>query len=357
MISEKKGNAIHGILLIALFSLSAFYIADFKWVKDLSLSPMIVGIVLGMIYANSLRNYIPQTWVPGIKFCTKEILRIGIILYGFRLTVQQVLNIGMPAFCVDIIVICVTIGLGVLFGKLLKMDRQTALMTSTGSAICGAAAVLGAEPVVKCAPHKTAVAVTTVVIFGTLSMFLYPIAYRSGIINLNPSQMAVYTGSTLHEVAHVVGASNAMDPTGSLGLADNATITKMIRVMLLAPVLIVMSFVLSYLERRNEAKHGGAQQKTKRKITIPWFAFGFIGIIILNSLLAWCGLIPNDILNSCRAGINSFDTFLLTMAMTALGTETSFDKFKKAGAKPFLLALMLYVWLVVGGYCLVKFLV
>lgn len=352
MMSEKRGNVLHGILLIALFSMSAFYIAGFGWVKDLSLSPLIVGIILGMLYANSLRNYIPETWVPGIKFCTKQILRTGIVLYGFRITLQQVFDIGLPATLVDVIVIAVTIGLGVLLGRLLKMDGDTALMTSTGSAICGAAAVLGAEPIVKCEPHKTAVAVSTVVIFGTLSMFLYPIVYRSGILALTPQQMAVYTGSTLHEVAHVVGAGNAMDATGALHLADQATITKMIRVMFLAPVLVIMGVVLSRVRSRKEGAQGG-----KGKITIPWFAFGFIGIILLNSLIEGCSFIPQTGWATCTAGINSIDTFLLTMAMTALGAETSLAKFKQAGAKPFLLASLLYVWLTVGGYFLVKWLV
>ena len=351
-ISEKRGNVLHGILLIALFSLSACYIAEFEWVKNMSLSPLIVGIILGMLYANSLRNFIPDTWVPGIKFCTKQILRTGIVFYGFRLTLQQVFDVGLSAFMVDVIIICGTIGLGVLLGKILKMDSDTALMTSTGSAICGAAAVLGAEPVVKCEAHKTAVAVSTVVIFGTLSMFLYPIIYRSGIVNLSPEQMAIYTGSTLHEVAHVVGAGNAMDASGALHIADQATITKMIRVMLLAPVLVVMSIVLSRLR----AKHN--PQKTGRgKITIPWFAFGFIGIIILNSVLGECSFIPKEGLKECIAGINGLDTFLLTMAMTALGTDTSIEKFKQAGAKPFYLASLLYIWLVVGGYWLVKLIV
>ena len=239
MISEQKAAVSHGVLLIALFSFSAFYISEFQWVKDLSLSPLIVGIILGMLYANSLRNYIPDTWVPGIKFCTKQILRTGIVLYGFRLTFQQVLEIGLPAIIIDVIVIGITLLLGVIAGRLLKMDEKTTVMVSTGSAICGAAAVLGAEPVVKCAPHKTAIAVSTVVIFGTLSMFLYPILYRAGILDLSLQEMAIYTGSTLHEVAHVVGAGNAMDPEGALHLADQATITKMIRVMMLAPVLLI----------------------------------------------------------------------------------------------------------------------
>lgn len=351
MFKENRSDVLHGILLIVLFSFSAFYIADFEFVKRLSFSPLIVGIILGMLYANSLRNKLPQTWVPGIKFCTKEVLRTGIVLYGFKLTFQQVMEIGLPAIVADVLIIAGTIFLGLLFGKLLKIDRETALMTSTGSAICGAAAVLGAEPVVKCAPHKTAVAVSTVVIFGTLSMFLYPILYRSGILGLDDQAMAIFTGSTLHEVAHVVGAGNAMDAAGG-HVADAATITKMIRVMMLAPVLVIMSLCLA---RTAGKVKGGTSEKSK--ITIPWFAFGFLAVIGVNSLLQAAPFIPASVLNPTIGFINNLDTFLLTMAMTALGAETSFDKFKQAGAKPFVLAALLYVWLLVGGYLIAKYLV
>lgn len=351
-LTNSRAGVGHGILLIALFSFSAFYISDYQWVKDLSLSPLIVGIILGMLYANSLRNHLPSTWVPGIKFCTKQILRTGIVLYGFRLTFQQVSEIGLPAILVDTIIIIGTIALGLLFGRLLKMDEKTTLMVSTGSAICGAAAVLGAEPVVKCAPHKTAIAVSTVVIFGTISMFLYPILFRSGILDLDTRQMAVYTGSTLHEVAHVVGAGNAMDLDGALQLADIATITKMIRVMMLAPLLLIMSYILA-LTGHNPSEVG--ENAGKSKITIPWFAFGFLLVIAINSFLQ--SFVDQDILTPCINAINSFDTFLLTMAMTALGAETSFDKFKQAGAKPFYLAGALFLWLVVGGYFICKWLV
>ncbi len=348
-----RGNTLHGILLIALFSFSAFYIAEIPLVKTLSFSPLIVGIILGMLYANSLRNRLPETWVPGIKFCTKQVLRWGIILYGFRLTLTQVAAVGLPAVIIDTIIVGGTIFIGLGLGKLLKIDKDTALMTSTGSAICGAAAVLGAEPVVRCEGHKTAIAVSTVVIFGTISMFLYPILYRAGVLDgLSNTEVAIYTGSTLHEVAHVAGAGNAMDPTDALGIAGTATITKMIRVMLLAPVLVIMSFALAGRRRVNAG--GGV---SKSKITIPWFAFGFIGVICLNSLLQYlCGVdtVKEIPLNST---IEYIDTFMLTMAMTALGTDTSLDKFKQAGAKPFVLAFGLYIWLVLGGYFLVKYLV
>ena len=333
MFSEKRGNVLHGILLIALFSRAAFYLADTQIARDLSFSPLILGILLGMLYANSLRNHLPETWVPGILFCSKQLLRTGIVLYGFRLTFQSVVAIGAPAIAIDAVVVVGTLLLGVLLGRLLKMDSDLALLTSTGSAICGAAAVLGAEPVVKAEPHKTAVAVSTVVIFGTISMFLYPALWRAGIFDLTPEQMGLYTGATLHEVAHVVGAGNAMSPE----IADSAIIVKMIRVMMLAPVLLAMGLLLA---RRTKGGTG------RTKIAIPWFAFGFLAVIGFNSF----DLLPAMAVD----GINSFDTFLLTMAMTALGAETSFEKFKRAGLKPFALAGLLYLWLLGGGYLLAK---
>ena len=294
---------LHGVLLIALFACAAFYIGGMDWVKALSFSPMVVGIIIGMLYANSLRNNLPDTWVPGIKFCSKRILRTGIILYGFKLTFQDVMAVGFSAIVMDAIIVCGTIGLGILVGKLLKIDRSIALLTACGSAICGAAAVLGVDGAFRPKPYKTAVAVATVVIFGTLSMFLYPILYRAGIFDLSPDMMGLFT------------------------------------------VLLVIAWTVA----RDVAKRDCLENTdtNKPKISIPWFAILFLVVIGFNSL----GLLPVSIVD----WINQLDTFLLTMAMAALGAETSFDKFKKAGIKPFLLAAILYCWLIGGGYCLVKF--
>ena len=339
MLSEKRSSMLHGVLLITLFSCAAFYIGDMDFVKSLSLSPMIVGIVLGMLYANSLRNNLPDTWVPGIQFCSKRVLRFGIILYGFRLTFQNVLDVGLPAILIDAIVVTLTICGGVLVGKLLKMDKDIALLASVGSGICGAAAVLGAESAIKAKPYKTAVAVSTVVIFGTLAMFVYPVLYRNGVFDLNPQQMGIYTGSTVHEVAHVVGAGNAMGPE----VSNSAIIVKMIRVMMLVPVLLIISFFMM----RAAMKSG--EGSSRGKINMPWFAILFLVVIAFNSF----DLLPAGLVDF----INTFDTFLLTMAMTALGAETSIDKFRKAGFKPFVLAFILFIWLMGGGYCLAKYVV
>ncbi len=335
--TEKRISMMHGILLIALFACAAFYIGEAQFLKNISFSPMIIGIILGMLYANSLRNNLPETWVPGIQFCSKKILRLGIILYGFRLTFQDIVNVGVSGIVIDTIVVVVTILGGIWIGRLLKMDRETALLTSIGSGICGAAAVLGAESTIRTQPYKTAVAVATVVIFGTISMFLYPVAYRSGWLDLSPQEMGIYAGSTLHEVAHAVGAGNAMGTE----ISDVSVIVKMIRVMLLVPVLLILGFWVA----RRQKKDVNANAE-KGKVSIPWFAIGFLAVIGFNSF----NLLPAVFVDA----INYVDTFLLTMAMAALGAETSIDKFKKAGAKPFILAFCLDLWLIGGGYILSK---
>lgn len=339
MFTEKRSSMLHGVLLIGLFSCAAFYIGSAQIFTELSFSPMIIGIILGMLYANSLRNNLPETWVPGIQFCSKKLLRLGIILYGFRLTFMDVVAVGLPGIIIDVVVVTVTIIGGYWLGKALKMDRDIALLTSIGSGICGAAAVLGAESTIQTKPYKTAVAVATVVIFGTISMFLYPIAYRAGILNLSPEEMGIYAGATLHEVAHAVGAGNAMGPE----ISDVAVIVKMIRVMLLVPVLLVLGYWVAI----SAVKQGVTGTAAKGKVAVPWFALGFLAVIGFNSF----GLLPQSAVDV----INYIDTFLLTMAMVALGAETSIDKFKKAGAKPFILAFLLYIWLIAGGWALAKY--
>lgn len=327
-----------GFLLVALFSLLAVYISKLPFMKTVSLSPLIIGIILGMIYGNTFRHQLPGTWVSGILFCSKQLLRTAIIFYGFRLTFQHIVAVGPSAIIVDVIMVCSVLIIGYFTGRILKLDPHISTLTTAGSAICGAAAVLGTEPVLKSKPHKTAIAVSTVVIFGTISMFLYPFLYNIGWLDLDTQQMGVYIGSTIHEVAHVVGAGNALN---NVEIAESAVIVKMIRVILLAPFLLILSLLVGRKNRRN-----GIVENKKSKITIPWFAFGFLLVIGFNSI----NLLPQGVVN----GINFADDFALTMAMTALGVETNFKKFKDSGLKPFILALVLFLWLVFGGYWVVK---
>jgi uncharacterized integral membrane protein (TIGR00698 family) len=330
-------NSLNGILFVVLFSVAAVQIASIGIVKQLGFSPLIIGILIGMVYANTLRSHSPKEWGPGITFCAKTVLRTAVVLYGFRVTFQQIGSVGIQGLTLSVIIVATTFSLGALIGqKVFGLDRDTALLTAAGSSVCGAAAVLATEPVLKAEAYKSSIAVSTVVLFGTTSMFLYPILFRTGIIPFDQTSFGLYTGSTIHEVAQVVGAAAAVGPEAT----RVAVIVKMTRVMLLAPLLLILGIILSASAAGKKNGSGGI------KIVIPWFAVLFIVASGVNST----GILSSGIVS----GISVFDTFLLTMAMTALGLETSAKKFKQAGLKPFLLALVLYVWLVVGGYFITK---
>lgn len=325
-----KNTAFYkGFFLVVLFAAIATYIAEWDVLKSIGISPLIVGIVLGMVFGNTLRSKLPTDWSPGIIYNTKIILRVAIIFYGFRITFQQIAAVGIEGLLADVIMLSTTFLLGSIVGiRWLKMDKETTFMCSSGAAICGAAAVLATEPVVKAESHKTSVSVATVVVFGTIAMFLYPILYKAGLFGFDTKQMGIFIGASVHEVAHVVGAGNAISPE----TADVGIIVKMARVMLLVPLLMALSF---YLGRKGN-------DSGKAKIQIPWFAVGFIAVAAFNSF----DFLPRQVVHT----INVADTFLLTMAMTALGMETTVAKFKAVGGKPFLLAFILFIWLIGAGW-------
>jgi uncharacterized integral membrane protein (TIGR00698 family) len=334
---ENRGNTLSGILFVALFSMAAMFIADYPFFKNLAISPLIIGIIIGVFYANTLRSKLPPEWVPGILFSTKTLLRVAIIFYGFRLTFQNIAEVGLHGILISAIMVITTFIIGYLVGtKIFKFDKETTILISVGSSICGAAAILATEPVLKSKPYKSVIAVSTVVIFGTVSMFLYPIFYNAGYIPFGNTEMGLFIGGTIHEVAHVVGAGNAINDS----VATTAVIVKMIRVMMIAPFLIILSIWLVRTSKK-------ISNKAKTKITIPWFAVLFIVVAGFNSL----NIIPQNIISD----INSVDTFLLTMAMTALGMETNVKKFAGVGLKPIYIASILYIWLIVGGYFITKF--
>ena len=330
-----------GIVIVLIISVFVTFLSEFSFFKDLAISPLIIGILFGMLYANSIKKYFPQSFDKGVAFCTKTLLRTGIVLYGFRLTFQNLEEVGFSGVFTAFLIVSSTFIIGYLFGtKVLKLDREITILTSAGSAICGAAAVLATESVLKSPAYKSAIAVSTVVVFGTIAMFLYPFLFKLGILNLSDSNMGIYIGATLHEVAHAVGAGEALGEN----VSSNAVIVKMIRVMMLAPFLIILSIWLLKTAVNSTIDN----KDTKAKIIIPWFALMFIVVVAFNSF----DLLSLQIVES----INYLDSFILTVAMTALGMQTSFDKFKNVGLKPIYLASVLFLWLIFAGYFIVSFL-
>lgn len=321
---------VPGLALTAALTGAALWAGSFTAIAGAGFSALTLAILFGMVVGNTVY---PKIWQPcdgGVIFAKQHLLRLGIILYGFRLTFAQIADVGVSGILIDVLTLSSTFFIACFLGqKVFGLDKHTSWLIGAGSSICGAAAVLASEPVVKAEASKVTVAVATVVIFGTIAIFLYPAMYPLLAHWFTPETYGIYMGSTMHEVAQVVAAGHAVSPD-----AENAAvIAKMLRVMMLAPFLL---FLAARVKQLTPAGNG-----EKSKITIPWFAIMFILVAVFNSF----HLLPKAVVDM----LVTLDTVLLAMAMAALGVTTHVSALKKAGAKPLLMALMLFVWLIVGG--------
>lgn len=306
--------------------------------RIVGLSSLTLAILLGMVLGNTIYPNFYDQLSAGVGFAKGQILRLAIIFYGFKLTLTQVASVGMPAVMTDALVLTSTFLLTYWLGtKWLKVDKQTTLLIGSGASICGAAAVIAAEPVVKAEAHKVTIAVATVVVFGTIAMLLYPFLYQLGWLQpwLNAQQYGIYTGSTIHEVAQVVVAGNAV----STEVGNTAVVTKMIRVMMLAPFLLILSFALTKTSSDNGEKPSFINRV--QQVKVPWFAFIFILVVVLHT---WIPMTA-----SFEQSMVMLDDVLLTMAMFALGLTTHMSAIKQAGVKPLILGAIMFTWLIVGG--------
>lgn len=322
-----------GLFLSGFIALVAIWGSQFSSIHELGISALTIAIVFGILIGNTVFPAISEQCAAGVDFSKNTLLRLGIILFGFKVSFQQITEVGWHGLAIAITVVISTLFIAYQLGtKLFKLDRQTAILIGAGSAICGAAAIIATEPVIRAQSHKVTIAIATVVIFGTLSMLLYPLLYPY--LELTEHSYGVFAGATIHEVAQAVAAGHSVSDVAE----STAVIEKMLRVMLLAPFLLILSLLEQRRAKQLNLDKKGAQ---KQAITIPWFAFLFIIVSGINSL----HIIPATLTKQ----LVYLDTILLTMAMAALGLRTHIGAVRQAGSKPLLLAASLFCFLLVGG--------
>lgn len=314
-----------GLLISGALAAFAMALGRIGWLQDHGFSALTLAIVLGMLVGNTVYPRVASMSGAGVNFSKQNLLRLGVVLYGLRLTVQDIGHVGLAGVATDALVLGSTFALACVIGiRWLGMDRKTAMLIGAGSSICGAAAVMAAEPVVKARAEQVTVAVATVVVFGTIAIFLYPLLFELNrqwqLVPGGTDGFGIYVGSTIHEVAQVVAAARSVGPHA----ADTAVIAKMVRVMMLAPFLIMLSAWLARDDARRTVRMTSvpvANEHTARleapikpKLAVPWFAFAFVGVVLFNSL----NLLPPSVV----AVTTEVDTILLAMAMAALGLAT-----------------------------------
>ncbi|MGY0693485.1 YeiH family protein [Virgibacillus sp. FSP13] len=275
------------------------------------------AIIIAVIYRQFF-GY-PEAIRAGIAFSSKRLLRAAIILYGLKLNIDTVLHDGLGLLVRDAGVIIFAICLTIWLAKILKANKMISLLLGVGTGVCGAAAIAAVAPIVKSKDEDTAIGVGIIALMGTIFAIGYTILRP--FLPLSAIDYGVWSGSSLHEVAHVALAAA---PGGEDALAI-ALLAKLGRVFLLVP----LCFIFIYIMKR---KNKGTEQ-TDAKIEFPWFLVGFIILSILGSYVFGHSIpVSDDVMNV----VFSITTWLLTAAMVGLGLNVSLKDLRTKALKPLL---------------------
>jgi uncharacterized integral membrane protein (TIGR00698 family) len=284
-----------------------------------TVSPLLIAIVLGAVVANVVD--LPQRVRPGLTFSAKRLLRVGIALLGLQLLLADVLGLGWKVIVVVVAVVALGISGTMFLGGLLGLTWTQRVLIACGFSICGAAAVAAVDGVVDAKEEEVLTAVALVVIFGTLMIPAVPLL--SQLLGLSDEVAGVWAGGSIHEVAQVVAAGGVIGGA-ALGVA---AVTKLARVLMLAPVIAILGV------RRRMTETGA---DAHRPPLVPLFVAAFLVCVAVRAT----GLVPAVVLDVASV----VQTALLTAAMFALGAGVHVATIRKVGARPFVLAAVSTVW-------------
>lgn len=312
---------VPGLALCLVVGMAASFVSEHYG------GPVILyALLMGMAF-----NYLSAEGrcVAGIQFSAKSVLRFGIALLGARITVEQLMSLGITPIVIVLVAVPATILFGFFAGRWLKLGRSQSILTGASVGVCGASAALAVAAVLpqhKAAEKNLIFTVICVTALSTVAMVAYPLIVTA--FELDPAASGVFLGATIHDVAQVVGAGYMMSDE----IGDIATFTKLLRVSMLVPVVLVISLIASHWGKvGKESKPTG--------FPLPGFLVAFILIVSLNS----GGLIIPEV----SIFMVEMSRWCLVVAMVALGMKSSFKELAAMGWRPMILMVAETVFLAV----------
>lgn len=329
---QNKLFFIQGMGLTLFIAILAKYLGQFPFLNIMG--QLVIAILIGIVWRAILG--VPKNTSVGTNFSSKKLLRLGIILLGMRLNLVDILQAGPKVFTIAVINIIFT--LFVVYGltRLFKVEKRLGILTACGTAICGAAAVVAIAPQIKAKDDETAIGAATVAILGTIFTLIYTILYP--ILGLSARGYGIFSGATLHEIAHVIAAA----APGGRDAVDIAVIVKLTRVALLVPVAIIIGL---WTKRANHSLVEKNNKTSWKAIPIPWFILGFLAMSAFNSL----GILSVSFANH----VVFIAYMLIAMAMAGLGLNVDVITFRRLGLKSFGASFIGSILLSILGYVLV----
>lgn len=280
-----------------------------------AMSPLIWAILIGATLANVTR--LPATLLPGVAFSAKNLLRLAVGLLGIRLGLSQIAEVGPKGIAVVLVAVAATFGFTRWLSHRFGLPKSLGTVLAAGTSICGAAAVVAVAGVIDSKEEETAVGVGAVTALGTIVMLSYPLIGHA--LGMSTDAFGVWAGASIHEVAQVVAAGFSFGATDGSAV-ETATIVKLGRVLMLAPIAVMLS--LSF----RKTKSAGSAKVSP----VPWFIALFLVMVAVRSL----GVLPANAVDT----LVTADTMLLAVAMAGLGLDLRWSKIRAAGVRPLVVA-------------------
>lgn len=284
-----------------------------------ALNPVVLALAIGMAARSVLGASPPLT--PGIAFAVRPLLRAAIVLLGLSVTLGQLFGLGAGALGLAVLVVATTLPFTVWLGNRLGVDPPLAQLIGAGTAICGASAIVAANQVARGRDEDVTYALAVITLCGTAAMLIYPALAAP--LGLDAHSYGLWAGASVHEVVQAVGAAAAGGPEA----AQSGTVMKLARVFLLAPAVAALGLWVG--------QSGGA------KAPVPWFAFGFLGLVVLGST----GLVPGLVVDASRTIV----PLMLATSVAALGLSTDLRALRARGGAPLILGVASTIFIAVLG--------
>jgi len=328
---EFTKTLVPGLLVTALVAMAAAFLGS-HYKGSMLLFALLLGLALHFISED-------KRCAAGIQFASSTVLRIGVALLGFRLTIDHVVTLGWQTVMALLVAVSLTIALGLLLARLFKVDSSLGVLIGGATAICGASAALAISSVLPKNPHlerDTTLTVVGVTTLSTAAMVVYPLITQW--LGFDAVIAGKFIGATIHDVAQVVGAGYSLSPEAG----DAATITKLMRVAFLMPVLVVISLVVRHRKKVTAGVAGsGAATKTP---LLPWFTVAFVVLMLVNST----GWVPAAV----QSGASTLSQAFLVLAIAGVGLKTSLQEITQLGWRPVVMIFLVTLGLafMTGGY-------
>ena len=297
----------------------------------------VIALFMGMIINHFWK---PDFLKAGIKFTSKKVLRIAIILLGASLNVRVILNVGRMSLMVMIFTLLTCFGGGYFIGKALKLNWKLSNLISAGTGICGGSAIAAIAPVIDAEDSDVAYAMSATFLFDMAMIVLFPI--MGNFLGLSDMAYGLWAGTAVNDTSSVVAAGYAF----SEAAGDFATMVKLTRTLSIIPTVLVFSFVNLRLKRKQN--YDVKSKKVNILKLFPWFIAGFLALAAINSV----GVIPENI----SAASKDISKFLMVAALGAIGLNTSFKDMKKSGINPmihgFIISALVVVVAILVEWCM-----